>query len=238
MNASFVTRSPIVDSPWDRPETVAGFTTTPPNQELLQFAREELHRVRWGRALDLGCGAGRNALPLARQGWQVLALDRSSPMLRESARRVHEEGLARRCQLSQAAMDHLPVSSRSCDFLVAHGIWNLATSGTEFTAALHEAARVAKPGAGLFVFTFSRTTLPDDARPIDGESFVFTDFSGQPQCFLTEQQLIEILAHVGFAPDPAVPLVELNRPTRGAFRVGRVPVIYQGAFRYFTPHLH
>jgi hypothetical protein len=47
--------------------------------------------------------------------------------------------------------------------VVAHGIWNLARTTTEFRRAIAEAARVARPGACLFVFTFSRTTLaPDD----------------------------------------------------------------------------
>jgi len=38
--------------------------------------------VRPGRALDLACGAGRNAIYLARLGWQVTAVDSSSQALR------------------------------------------------------------------------------------------------------------------------------------------------------------
>ena len=30
----------------------------------------------------------------------------------------------------------------------------------------------------------------DDAPPVAGETFVFTQFSGQPQCFLTERELV------------------------------------------------
>ena len=78
-------------------------------------------------------------------------------------------------------MDRLPFRSASFDFVVAHGIWNLARSGGEFGRAVREAARVARPGAALFLFTFSRTTLPDAAMPVAGESFVYTEFSGQPQ---------------------------------------------------------
>lgn len=39
-----------------------------------------------GRALDLACGAGRNAVWLARRGWSVMAVDGSS----EAIRIVHE----------------------------------------------------------------------------------------------------------------------------------------------------
>jgi hypothetical protein len=89
---------------------------------------------------------------------------------------------------------------------------------------------VAKPGAALFVFTFSRNTLPPETVPVAGEPFVFTEFSGDRQCFLTEEQLVAELAAAGFAPDAAVPLTELNRLARGQLRTGP-PVIYEGAFR-------
>jgi hypothetical protein len=61
---------------------------------------------------------------------------------------------------------------------------------------------------------------------------VFTQFSGQPQCFLTDTQLLAELADAGFAADPAVPLTEHNRPRPGTLRTGTAPVIYEGAFRY------
>jgi SAM-dependent methyltransferase len=40
-----------------------------------QFVEAELADLRPGRALDLACGEGRNAIWLARQGWQVTAVD-------------------------------------------------------------------------------------------------------------------------------------------------------------------
>lgn len=211
---------------------MAGFTRTPPNAELLRFAETKLRLVGEGWALDLGCGAGRNALPLARLGWRVLGLDLSEPMLEETGRRVREEERTRHCHLARSVMDRLPVRDRRCDLLVAHGIWNLARSGAEFRAGVREAARVARPGAALFVFTFSRATLADEARAIEGESFVFADFSGEPQCFLTAEQLTAELAAEKFAPDAALPLIELNRPPRNALTMAQAPVILQGAFRY------
>jgi hypothetical protein len=65
-----------------------------------------------------------------------------------------------------------------------------------------------------------------------GEPFVFTQFSGQPQCFLTESQLVSELGTVGFAPDPSVPITEYNRPRPGTVRSGTIPAIFEAAFRY------
>ena len=217
------------DSPWNEASTVEGFVRSPPNGTLLQVAAREL-RVS-GRLLDIGCGAGRNALPLATSGWEVIGTDASEPMLTAAAARAADAELGRRVCLVRASMHQLPLSPDSFDFIVAHGIWNLARSGNEFRAAVAEAARVARTGCALFVFTFSRRTIADSARPLPGESFVFTEFSGEPQCLLTQEQIVDELAAHGFDPDPSLPLRELNRPTKASLRTSSGPVIYQGLFR-------
>ena len=221
-------RDPLGGSSWSDARTVAGFLQSPPNAELLELAARELRPSV--RLLDIGCGPGRNAVPLARSGWRVVGVDLSSAMLTTAARRIEEEALANRMDLVLAAMDSLPFRANTFDFVVAHGIWNLARSGQEFRSAVREAARVAKRGAPLFLFTFSRHTLADSSKPVSGESFVFTQFSGQPQCFLTADQIVTELAAGGFDSDPSYPLRELNRP-QNSFRTTGVPVIYEGVFR-------
>jgi ubiquinone/menaquinone biosynthesis C-methylase UbiE len=224
-------KDPLAGSSWSAPGTVAGFARSSPNEVLVRFARQERRRAGRGRLLDLGCGAGRNAVPLARDGWGVLGTDLSWPMLRAAADRASGEGLQDRLQLALAPMDQLPTLDGSVDLVVAHGIWNLARSAAEFRRALAEAWRVARPGAGLFVFTFSRNTFPLETRPVAGEPFVFTQFSGEPQCFLTAEQLVGELAEAGFVTDAAVPLTEYNRPAPGLPRRPGPPVIYEAAFR-------
>ena len=209
---------------------MAGFSKAPPNARLMEIAVAELSRRPAGRALDIGCGAARNADPLARLGWRVVGTDLSWPMLTAARGRARAELIDDRLQVLQAPMTALPVCGGAFDLIVAHGIWNLARSADELRAGVREAARVAAPGALLFVFTFSRHTLPSDALPVPGERFVFTQFSGEPQCFLTEAELVAELGAVGFVPDAGVPLVEYNRPTPGVLR-GAAPVIYEGGFR-------
>jgi ubiquinone/menaquinone biosynthesis C-methylase UbiE len=197
----------------------------------MAFAEQELKRADQGRALDIGCGAGRNAVPLVGLGWTVVGTDLSWPMLCATASRTHEQGLRDRLHVVLAPMEHIPVRDRSIDLVVAHGIWNLARSALQFRRALDEAARVARPGAGLFVFTFSRNTFPASISPVAGEPFVFTEFSGEPQCFLTEAQLDAELHRVGFERDAGVPFHEYNLPKPGMLAAGKAPVIYEAAFR-------
>jgi SAM-dependent methyltransferase len=218
------------DSPWSQPSTVAGFVRSPPNDTLLQVAAEEWRAS--ARLLDIGCGAGRNGLPLAHAGWEVIGTDFSLPMLTAAAARVADAQLGNRVRLLLAEMDQLPLASACFDFIVAHGIWNLARTGGEFRQSVREAARVARAGCALFLFTFSRSTLPETVEPLAGESFVFTQFSGQPQCFLTEEQIVSELAACGFEPDSLLPVRELNRPKKGALHSSSGPVIYEALFRY------
>jgi SAM-dependent methyltransferase len=228
VDVKLVTNDPLAGSAWSRPETVAGFVHSAPNAALLQCGERE--RARGARRLlDIGCGAGRNAVPLAQAGWQVVGVDLSWPMIAAASRRNADEAGGARVHLAMSAMHDLPFADRSFDLVVAHGIWNLARSSAAFRRSVAEAARVARAGAALFVFTFSRTTLPPDVEPLPGEPFVFTQFSGQPQCFLTAGQLSQELGAAGFVPDQRIPLRELNVPPPGVVYTG--PAIWEGVFR-------
>lgn len=228
---------------WENAATVAGFASGVPNEMLLDYARRRLAGASgdgaW-RCLDIGCGAARNAVPLSELGYRVTGTDLSAPMLIGARQRIETATLAQAgtapvaVELVLAPMAPLPFPDATFDLVVAHGIWNLARSGTEFRAAVAEAARVAKPGAGLFLFTFSRHTLPPDAQPDAGESFVFSSWNGEPQVFLTEEEILAEFGRAGFTRDPPGPLTEYNLPRPWELRVGGPPVIFEGTFRRST----
>jgi len=220
---------------WEDARTVAGFVSGTPNAVLIDYARRFLAHSHPPQCLDIGCGAARNAVALAELGYRVSGTDLSAPMVQAARDRVRAMSPPPQVEVLLAPMAPLPFADATFDLIVAHGIWNLAQSGTEFRAGVAEAARVAKPGAGLFVFTFSRHTLRPDARPDEGESVVFSSWNGEPQCFLTEQELIDELARVGFIRDEPGPLTEYNLPRPGELRAGGPPVIYEGTFRRQGP---
>jgi 2-polyprenyl-3-methyl-5-hydroxy-6-metoxy-1,4-benzoquinol methylase len=58
-----------------------------PNRFLVAEAAD----LRPGRALDLACGEGRNAIWLAEQGWQVTAVDYSDVAIEKARRRAADE---------------------------------------------------------------------------------------------------------------------------------------------------
>jgi len=85
-------------SAWDAryaAEASEGFVwTTTPNQ----FVVAEVEGLRPGRALDLACGEGRNAVWLAEAGWDVTGVDFSAAGLNKAARHAAANGVGDRCR--------------------------------------------------------------------------------------------------------------------------------------------
>ena len=97
---------------WDRQHAQTGGAELPSSflREIFESARWE---IPWGRALDVACGKGRNALFLAELGFEVVAMDISAVALEEGRWRAQERSLAiswqhadlEQIQLPQAAYD-------------------------------------------------------------------------------------------------------------------------------------
>lgn len=99
-----------------------------------------------GKVLDVGCGYGRIALPLARAGYEIEGLD-LSPTLIEAARRAADaEGLA--IGFTVCSMRSLPYPSTSFDAVLC--LWSAfheLLEVEEQTEAIREMWRVLQPGS-------------------------------------------------------------------------------------------
>ena len=54
---------------------------------------DQVEHLTPGRALEIGCGTGSNAVWLAKQGWQVTAVDYSGVAIKKGKRRAAERGV-------------------------------------------------------------------------------------------------------------------------------------------------
>ena len=83
----------------------ARYGLNPPHSEVVQACRV----IAPGKALDMGCGAGRNALYLARLGFDVTAVDINPNALGMLQSIIEQEGIgnieARLYDLNQANLD-------------------------------------------------------------------------------------------------------------------------------------
>jgi ubiquinone/menaquinone biosynthesis C-methylase UbiE len=96
-----------------------------------------------GPVLELGCGTGRVALPVARQGAHVIGIDRSASMLARALTRVKRAKLQPRIQLIRGDIRHLPFPDRSFPLVMApYGILQSLLDEQLLSATLREVRRV------------------------------------------------------------------------------------------------
>jgi ubiquinone/menaquinone biosynthesis C-methylase UbiE len=109
-----------------------------------------------GELLDVPCGFGRHAIPMADAGFRVTGVDRSPSLLSEARRRAGESGGP---SFVEADYRSLPFADESFDAAM-----NLFTSlgflgDEEDTNVLAEIRRVLRPGARLVIETMHRDLL-------------------------------------------------------------------------------
>jgi ubiquinone/menaquinone biosynthesis C-methylase UbiE len=106
------------------------------------------------RLLDLGCGAGRAAIPLQAKGFQVTGLD-ITPALIKSARASATKRKSKAAFLQGTAVS-LPFKDRSFDsvLLLYNSLEGIPLKENR-QAALNESFRVMKPGNYLILSTLS-----------------------------------------------------------------------------------
>lgn len=117
----------------------------PANAVVMEFATS----LPAGRALDLACGEGRNALWLATRGWQVTALDFSSVALEKGARAAEPLPRSVRERLEWVRGDVTEIEFESDYDLVL--VVYLHLSPNERPKTLRRAAAALRPGGTLLI---------------------------------------------------------------------------------------
>lgn len=93
--------------------------------------------------LELGCGTGRVAIPVARSGATVIGIDRSESMLARGRTRVKQARLRSRVKLLRGDIRHLPFPDRSFPLVMApYGILQSLLDERVLAATLKEVNRV------------------------------------------------------------------------------------------------
>lgn len=121
-----------------------------------------------GRALDVGCGEGADAVWLAERGWQVTALDVSGVAVERARRHALDRGVEIHWVIDGLVEARLP--TRSFDLVSAQYPALLRTPGRDAERALLDA--VAPGGILLFVHHADVDHEHAKARGFDPEDYV------------------------------------------------------------------
>lgn len=123
-----------------------------PNEQMVRWAFQTFPQIdqKRYRVLDLGCGAGRHTVFLAKERFEVTACDFSEPGLRETIARCSAENLTVGTSLCEA--DNLPFASNLFAGVLCYGVLYYLPR-KRFEKAVSEIFRVLQPGGHAFIVT-------------------------------------------------------------------------------------
>src|SRR4051812_36289406 len=84
--------------------------------EPVKLVAETAKQLKPGRALDLACGTGRNAIWLAKQGWEVTAVDGAPAAI---------EAVGRRAEQFAVTINTRVADLEKREYQIAPGAWDL-----------------------------------------------------------------------------------------------------------------
>lgn len=108
------------------------------------FAHGPIHRI-----LDLGCGTGGHAIPLAQRSYSVTGVDLSERMVEKARAKAAKTGLS--IAFHQGDIHSLKLSQTFDVVIAMFAVISYQITNADLTATIQTARRHLKPG-GLFIF--------------------------------------------------------------------------------------
>jgi len=116
-------------------------------------------------AVDIGCGPGDVMIRLARAlpDLRITAIDASAPMIALARAAVMTEGLSDRIELVQGYVPGVALKAHSFDAVLSKDLLHHVPNPS---VLWKEIARLARPGAVIYVMDLVRPSTPEEARRI------------------------------------------------------------------------
>lgn len=139
--------------------------------KVLEAVLEQTHAEPGTSAVDLGCGTGTLALPLAERGVSVTGVDLSRAMIELLEQKAAQAGLHVTCMV--APVEHLDLPEASTDLVVSnYTLHHLRDADKQ--AVVQAAARWLRPGGRLVIgdMMFGRGATARDRAIIGSKALV------------------------------------------------------------------
>jgi len=133
-------------------DSISPFRNQEPYPCVIDFC-EMLTEKGLTKVCDLGCGSGRHAIPMAKLGFTVVALDMSQKALLSVADRARNEGLS--IQTLRCALPNIPLADESFDAIVSTNVIHHAKLA-DIKESISEIHRILSPGGYVLLTVFSK----------------------------------------------------------------------------------
>ncbi len=145
-----------------------------------------------GKVLDLGCGTGRNSIPLLSKGFDVYFVDFSRPMLELAMKKAREAGcILKKSRVALRSISSLKgYKSNFFDFVIASGTLHQVAGQGELEALVGSIRRILKIGGKVVVEVFTADHIGANLHPtLEG---VYMTDSGIIQTLLPANEIVNI----------------------------------------------
>ena len=186
------------NNPWEKiyqsPKQYSYYNLLKPHEALKEII-PLFHSRNVKNILDLGCGLGRNLIPLAYEKFNVIGVDPSSNALQKLRKQLKKLHLNAR--LIKGKFQSIPMPDNSIDALISVQVLNHGTE-KEVKKGIYEIARVVRPKGLIFITVPGRIAngkvrycLVRTAQKIEERTFVPTQGNeiGQPH-FIYNKKLL------------------------------------------------
>lgn len=182
---------------WNEEEVINNFTVRNPVSRWSTVLASVALPVG-SKALDIGCGAGRNIELLCHLGFDSYGLDISRGMLDITRLRVSAQSHPGRFNLLQGEMSSLSFCDNSFDVIISNGVFHNAISLLEMRLSLSEACRVLKTNGLLLLSMFNADFIDTDSVSNTNSEGVFTTADNLRMVLLRSTDIMSLLGDKGF----------------------------------------
>lgn len=163
--------------------------------EPAPLLRETAAQLHPGRALDLACGSGRNALWLARQGWSVTAVDGTAAAIEILRERASRRAVKLDAQVADIEKHEYRIESSAWDLIafcyyLQRDLFEPAKSGVAPGGVLLAIVHITEPGEEP---TYKRM-LPGELKGYFEDWDILHYYEGKPKDPEHRRPVAEIVA--------------------------------------------
>jgi len=177
---------------WDELFKQEGFRPREPDHGVIRFAKL-LKKKGLRRVLDLGCGAGRHLVYLAREGFEVHGIDIAETGLKYARQWLAKEGLT--AEVKRSDMAEIPHPDRFFDAAISIAVIYHGTL-EKMRRAIGELHRVLRPGGlALLQFKSKRSFRYGRGKEIEPDTFIpdIGEDAGIPHHYSDREEIEELL---------------------------------------------
>ncbi len=186
-----------------------------PDERVIRFVKKNFKVP--AVLLDFGCGAGRNAIALAQEGFEIVAMDYTQEAVQAVKRKAESENL-KITVIKNEGFD-IPVNSESMDGIIADGSL-FYNNKEDNTIILQNLCKALKAGGKIWAdWRSERNTLIEKGTRLENGLYKLGEDSSRDGCryfFCNEQEVRQIYEKAGLRVESLelFEFTENNRKTR------------------------